>query len=288
MDTMIRNLDIDLLRSLVTVSQLKSFTDAANVLGRSQSAVSLQIKRLEDIAGGELLQRTRNSISVTRRGELLLFYANRILKTNDEALARLHEPEADGVLRIGAPDDYATSLLPAILAKFSKDYPLVQTEVVCDNSDVLLNNLAQDKLDVVIATHTEDDMRGELAMRQPLHWVAAPDFVDDKEDALPLVLFPKGCVCRSIALEALQQADRAWRISYSTRSISLITSAVKVGSGISVMERCVVPEGVRLLDESDGFPVLKDVFVKLHRRTVEDMRLIDLASDYILRELEQI
>ena len=277
MDTMIRNLDIDLLRSLVTVSQLKSFTDAANVLGRSQSAVSLQIKRLEDIAGGELLQRTRNSISVTRRGELLLFYANRILKTNDEALARLHEP-----------DDYATSLLPAILAKFSKDYPLVQTEVVCDNSDVLLNNLAQDKLDVVIATHTEDDMRGELAMRQPLHWVAAPDFVDDKEDALPLVLFPKGCVCRSIALEALQQADRAWRISYSTRSISLITSAVKVGSGISVMERCVVPEGVRLLDESDGFPVLKDVFVKLHRRTVEDMRLIDLASDYILRELEQI
>src|ERR1700736_2984373 len=230
------DLEIDLLRSFVAVAVHRNFTRAGQAVGRTQSAVSLQIKRLEGIVGKQLFERTRQSVSVTHMGEALLVYANRILAANDAALSYIQRPEAKGLIRIGAPDDYATFLLPPILAVIEKVHPRLQFEVMCDNACDLLPLLDQGDLDIVVATHRPDAVAGRIARYEPLHWVASPDYVDDPEAPLSLVLFPTGCVCRDIAMEALQRIDRPWRVAYSTRSIGLMEKALLESAGVSVME----------------------------------------------------
>lgn len=170
-----RDLEIDLLRSFVAVAAHRNFTQAATAIGRTQSAVSLQIKRLEDIVGKRLFERSRQSVVITNVGETLLVYANRILATNDAALSHIQDPEAAGLVRVGAPDDYATLLLPPILSRLRKAYPRLQFEVTCDNTRELLLQLERGALDVVVATHLRQDVAGEIARYEPLHWVAAPD-----------------------------------------------------------------------------------------------------------------
>lgn len=280
-----RDLEIDLLRSLVAVAAHANFTRAANAIGRTQSAVSLQIKRLEEIVGRRVFERTRQSVEITPTGEVLLVYANRILKMNDEALSHIVKPEAAGLVRIGAPDDYATCLLPPILARFSKAYPLVRIEVSCDNSCDLLHMQTEGELDLVVATHILQDVTGQVARREPLHWVAAPGFVDDPSRPLSLVLFPHGCVCRDLALRALNQIDRSWHIAYSTRSLAVIDSAVQSGSGVSVMELSTIPPGLHIVDGRAGFPPLPDVTISVHRRTGDQATHVSLAADFLLTGL---
>lgn len=280
-----RDLEIDLLRSFVAVAAQSNFTRAATAVGRTQSAVSLQIKRLEEIIGESLFERTRQSVTITRAGETLLVYANRILKTNDEALSHLTRPEAAGLVRIGAPDDYAARLLPDILARFSSDYPLIRIEVTCDNSVDLLEMQRKGALDIVVATHPLHDVAGQVARREPLHWVASSRFVDDPDKPLPLVLFPAGCVCRALALAALDQGDRKWSVAYSTRSLVLIESAVASGSGVSVMEASTIPESLRIIDGQPGFPPLPDVAISVHHRPSDQSAQILLAADFLFGEL---
>ena len=199
-----RDLEIDLLRSFVAVAVHRNFTHAAQAVGRTQSAVSLQIKRLETIVEKRLFERSRQSVTITQTGEVLLVYANRILAANDAALSHLQRPEAEGLVRIGAPDDYATFLLPPVLSALTKAHPRLQFEVTCDNASDLLPDLAKGQLDVVVATHRPNSAAGHVARHEPLHWVAAPEFIDNRDEPLSLVLFPSGCVCRDIALDALR------------------------------------------------------------------------------------
>jgi DNA-binding transcriptional LysR family regulator len=280
-----RDLEIDLLRSFAAVAAHTNFTRAAHAIGRTQSAVSLQIKRLEDIVGRRLFDRSRNSVTITQTGEALLVYANRILAANDAALSHIQRPAAEGLVRVGAPDDYATFLLPPILTSFAKEHPLVQFEVTCDNACDLLPMLDDGELDLVLATHPRDDVAGRIARYEPLHWVAAPDYVDDPDEILSLVLFPNGCVCREIALKALKNIDRNWRVAYSTRSIALIEQAVLSGSGVSVMEASTIPAGLRIVDGEAKFPPLPEVVISVHQISGRSAEHISLAADFLLAEL---
>ena len=280
-----QDLEIDLLRTFVAVASHKNFTRAAAALGRTQSAVSMRLKRLEEVVTLRLFERTKKSVKITAEGETLLFYANRILQLNDEALCRLVKPNAEGLVRIGAPDDYATCFLPQALSSFSKAHPLVRLEVSCDNGSDLLRRLKEGKLDLVLATHQLNDISGEVIRKEPLHWVASPSFFCDHSEPLPLVLFPQGCVCREVALRALEDMARSWRLAYSTRSIALIQSAVASGSGVTVMEASTIPEGFEVLDGTAGFPDLDDVVISLHRSPGEESPATVLASEHISREL---
>ena len=280
-----RDLKIDLLRAFVAVANHKNFTRAAATLGRTQSAISMQLKRLEDIVALRLFERTRKSVKITTEGETLLVYANRILQLNDEALCRLTEPDAEGLVRIGAPDDYATCLLPQALSSFSKAHPLVRLEVSCDNGSDLLPLLKQGKLDLVLATHPLNDVSGEVVRKEPLHWVASPSFFCDRSEPLPLVLFPQGCVCREVALRALENMERSWRVAYTTRSIALIHNAIASGSGVTVMEASTIPEGFEVLDGRAGFPELENVVISLHRNSGEESPAAAMAGAHISREL---
>lgn len=260
-----RDLEIDLLRSFTAVAAHRNFTQAARAIGRTQSAVSLQIKRLEDIVDKRLFERSRQSVTITQPGEALLVYANRILAANDAALSHLQRPQAAGLVRIGAPDDYATYLLPPILAAITKENPRLQIEVTCDNATDLLEMLDQGHLDVVVGTHRPNAVAGLIARYEPLHWIAAPDYVDDPDAPLSLVLFPAGCVCRDIALDGLKQIDRTWRVAYSTRSIGLMEKAILESAAVSVMETSIIPEGLKIIDGQAGLPPLSEVAICVHQ-----------------------
>lgn len=279
-----RDLEIDLLRSFVAVAAHLNFTQAANAVGRTQSAVSLQVKRLEEIVGKRLFDRSRQSVAVTHAGEALLVYANRILSANDAALSHIQRPEAAGLVRVGAPDDYATFLLPPILSLIGRDYPRLQFEVTCDNACDLLPQLDTRALDVVVATHPTNAVSGEVARYEPLHWVAAPDYLDDPAAPLSLVLFPAGCVCRDIALNALRGIDRPWHVAYSTRSIGLMEKAILENGSVSVMEASIIPTSLKVIDGREGFPSLPDVAISVHRSTNNEAH-VSLVADYLLSKL---
>lgn len=281
-----RDLEIDLLRSFVAVSAHRNFTHAAQAIGRTQSAVSLQIKRLEAIVEKRLFERTRQSVAITQTGEALLVYANRILAANDAALSHLQRPEAEGLIRIGAPDDYATYLLPPILSALTAAHPRLQFEVTCDNASDLLPMLTQGQLDVVVATHRPDSVAGQVARHEPLHWVASPDFIDDHDQPLSLVLFPSGCVCRDIALDALKRIDRLWRVTYSTRSIGLIEKALADGSSVSVMEASVIPHGLRIIDGHAGLPSLPEVVISVHQANSCEAH-VSFAASFLVEKLRR-
>jgi DNA-binding transcriptional LysR family regulator len=279
-----RDLEIDLLKSFVAVAAHRNFTHAAQSIGRTQSAVSLQIKRLEDIVEKRLFERTRQSVTITQTGEALLVYANRILAANDAALSHLQRPEAEGLIRIGAPDDYATFLLPPLLSALTKEHPRMQFEVTCDNACDLLPMLKQGQLDIVVATHRPDSVAGQIARHEPLHWVASPDFMDDPDTPLSLVLFPTGCVCREIALDALKRIERQWRITYSTRSIGLMEKALSEGSAVSVMEASVIPSGLKIIDGQARLPPLSEVVISVHQSNVREAH-VSLAADFLIGKL---
>lgn len=279
-----RDLEIDLLRSFVAVAAHRNFTKAANALGRTQSAISLQIKRLEEIVGKRLFDRDRQSVVITNNGEALLVYAHRILNTNDAALSHIQTPEASGLVRIGAPDDYATCLLPPILAEINRNHPRLQLEVTCDNACELLKHLESGALDVVVATHSSTAVSGEVARYEPLHWVAATDYLDDPSAPLSLVLFPAGCVCRDIALDALKRIDRNWHVAYSTRSIGLMEQAILNDACVSVMEASTIPRGLTVIDGHEGFPSLPNVAISVHRPN-KQATPITIVADFLVARL---
>ncbi|KAA5605784.1 LysR family transcriptional regulator [Roseospira marina] len=254
-------------------------------MGRTQSAISMQVKRLEEIVGVAMFARTRTTVDLTPAGETLLGYALRLLRLNDEALARLHEPEANGLVRIGAPDDYTSVLLPPVLAAFSKAYPLIQVEVTCESSQDLPPLLNEGRIDLALASHAPDSPVGAAIRHEPLHWVAAPDFTCEPDAILPVVAAPQGCVCRAQALQALDSIGRPWRMAYTTRSLALIQSAVSAGLGVAALEAATIAEPLVVLDGRPGFPPLPGVVIGLHSPPGRRNRAVDLAADHIARGL---
>jgi len=188
------------------------------------------------------------------------------------------------VAGIGGPDDDATCLLPPMRSALAKAHPRLQFEVTCDNASDLLPMLTRGQLDVVVATHRPDSVAGQVARHEPLHWVASPDFIDDHDQPLSLVLFPSGCVCREIALDVLKRIDRRWRVAYSTRSIGLIEKALLDGSSVSVMEASVIPPGLRIIDGQAGLPSLHEVVISVHQPNTCEAH-VSLAADFLIEKL---
>jgi DNA-binding transcriptional LysR family regulator len=284
---MLRNLDTDLLRSFLAVAEANSFTKASELLFRTQAAVSLQIKRLEDQLGKSILIRGRRGLSLTPEGELLIDYARRILRLNDEVFANLNLPRMSGFVRIGAPDDYAIILLPEVLIMFGKAYPEMQVEVVCENSGNLIREVSKGNIDLALVTRPPGVREGETIRTEPLCWVTSKENSPHETDPLPLALFPHGCVCRDIALQTLRDTDRSWKIAFTSSTIAPILATVTAGLAITVMEECAVPSGTRRLDEAEGFPSLGTVDIALYRAN-KDSKAVTVLADHFRLCLKDI
>src|SRR5215813_13586931 len=185
-------LDPELLQAFVAVPDQRSFTRAAAQLNRTQSAVSMQIKRLEERLGVTLLYRTKANVGLSPTGEGLIGYARRILSLNDEAVARLREHKVDGVVRLGVMDDYGTSIVPPLLASFMASHPLIQVQMETGLTSMMPAKLGK-AYDLVIAMHPAGDGEGEFLRRERAVWASSPHHRVEEQDPLPLALYPQGC-----------------------------------------------------------------------------------------------
>lgn len=250
------DLEIDLLRAFVAVVETGSFTAAADAVGRSQSAVSQKVLRLEEILGRRVFNRTSRSLSLTSDGERLLVAARRLLDFNDSLLRELHEPDAAGVLRLGISEDFIPAQLPALLARFGRIYPNVRLELMTGLSCQLLQAYDADRLDAVIAKKDGVAQRGRVIWREPLVWMASADYRPDPDQPLRLVLLPPPCTYRELMISTLDAVRRDWVAACTASSLMGIQAAVAGGLGVTVLGRSFVQPHMQILRTSEHWPVL--------------------------------
>lgn len=276
------NIPTELLRTFVKAVDLGSFTRAGDAVGRTQSAVSLQLRRLEDLLGAELFVRGSHRVKLTDEGSTLIEYARRMLALNDEAVSSLRRPKVAGSVRLGAPHEYTASLLPVILGKFAQSHPGVMLEVTCDLSKNLLARQEKGEFDLVIALHDDPAASGGTkVLTEPLVWITSQDHARHEQRPLSLVVAPSPCIYRNRVLQTLSRRNLPWRVAYTSSSYSGIIAAVRAGLGVTLLAASTVPEGVRALEERDGFPPMGELDVRLHMRQESATEAVRCLADYI-------
>jgi DNA-binding transcriptional LysR family regulator len=257
------SLDPELLRTFVAFADTGSFTRAARLVDRTQSAVSMQMKRLEEIVGRPLFDREGRQLALSHDGRQLVGYARRMLMLHDEALSRFAEPELSGTVRVGTPDDYAANLLPLVLSRFAEAYPLVHLEVLCETTEKLRAQMDDGALDMAIVTLASDRETGTVLRREPIAWAGSRQHTAHEREPVPLALFLPDCPFRAYALDGLERTGRPYRIAYSSHSQAAIQSAVLAGLAVTAIARSTMTEGMRELTPQEGFPALPLISIAL-------------------------
>ncbi|WP_343717743.1 LysR family transcriptional regulator [Inquilinus sp.] len=259
-------LDPDLLRAFVAVADHGSFTRGAAALNRTQSAVSMQVQRLEGAIGAAVLDRSRRGLRLTPAGEVLLGYARRILSVSAEAMGRLRDLQVEGVVRLGVMEDYGTRLVPPLLAGFAAAHPRIQVEMVTGLTTPMLPRLGE-RFDLVLAMHAAGDGGGTFLRREQAVWAAGREIsveVGD-EGPLPLALYPQGCLFRAWAMASLDAAGRPWRLAFVSHSLAAVTAIAAQGLAVTVVKAGLLPPELRRLSDRDGLPPLPEADIRLHR-----------------------
>ena len=255
------NLDIDLLRAFVTVVETGSFTRTAALLGRTQPAVSLQIRRLEDQLRSPLLDRGGKGVGLTTEGAALLPQARRLMRLNDEIISTLGDGDLEGEVRFGAPEDIATMHLPGILGAFARSHPRIKLSVTCDYTANLLDQMSRGMLDLALIKR--EPVGPELGVRvwsEPLVWVALDASIIEASP-LPLIVAPAPDIYRKRALGALTEAGIGFRASYTSPSLAGQMAALRAGLGVAVLPAAMAPRDLAVL--AGGLPMLADSEIAL-------------------------
>ena len=240
----IPDLDLDLLRCFVQVAERGGFTAAAPALGLTQSAISLKIRRLEELLGKRVLERTSRSVALTAEGETLLAYARRMLALNEEAVRRLVAPPVTGHLRLGVADHFVPRNLAPLLARFARSHTGIRLEVEVGRSHELRRAMEAGSLDIVLGKRRDGESEGALLWTEPVIWAAAPGWAPPEGRALPLAMLPAGCMFRDRALAALSRAGLGYEITYTSPSLLGVAAAAQAGLGATVIGASGLPEGL--------------------------------------------
>ena len=276
------NLQTDLLRTFVTVADLRNYTETGNILGRTQPAISLQIKRLEDVAGSKLIELKGKRVELTPDGQTLLGYAREILCLNDRAVANLQQAAFFGTLRIGLPVDYSIDFFQSIIANFSRENPAVLLDIRCDRSSELLSALHVDKLDMTIAiTDTMPAPHVSIYWSERPVWACAREYQIDPDQPLKLIAHPDGCFYRKRMIDSLNSEGKDWRVSFESLGVSALQKAVLDGMGVTALTKKTLLPGMRVLTPNDGFPKLSNIHIGLFYKHIK-------MSDAALKLIEQI
>lgn len=259
-------LDFEALHIFVAIVESGGFTRAARRIGRSQPAVSQQVRRLEDSLGKRIFERDATEVRLTPHGEILLGYARQILQLGNDACSRIVEADVAGVVRLGTPEDFATTHLPDILSNFAHAHPLVALEVYCDFTVNLLDGFSKGLYDLMLFKREPQSFVGGVEVwREVLDWTASPRVVLPENKPLPLVLAPVPDVYRKRAIAALDAERRPWRIAYTSASLAGLQAAVKAGLGITVLPTEMVPAGLVSVASRLSLPKLADTEIVLYR-----------------------
>jgi DNA-binding transcriptional LysR family regulator len=260
------NLDTDILRTLVTARQLGGFNRAAQQVGRSQSAVSQQIRKLEEQVGQPLFRREGRSLALTEAGDVILSYARRILDLNDEAVAAVRGTALGGTIRVGLPTDFAESWLPMVLARFKRAHPGVRVEANTDRRAILIDRLDKGQLDLVLLFGGGLRSDALHLARLPMVWIGSskekPNWQSGRP--LPLAVFNSPCFFRETAIAALDRAGIPWHIAFTSLSLHGIWAAVDAGLGITLRTVTGLPSQLIALNKKSGLPSLPMIDLSLH------------------------
>ncbi len=275
------NLQIDYLKTFIALAETKGFTKTGLQVNKSQSAVSMQIKRLEDEVEKKLFERIGKTVKLTPEGHILLKHAMRIVKEHDDAVRALSKPDLEGFIRFGAPEHYTIGVLPQLLARFAQAYPDVVVEMRCENSDVIKEAVDTGELDLGICTQISDG--GQVISHDPVVWVAQPGFVMQEHKTVSLAVFEEGCIFRTWALEALEKAGIRYRIVYVSRSISGLIDAVRSGFAVAPIIRSNAPPDLKIIELENGLPVLPVSNIVLHKTKKLTSEIIECFSEHVIQ-----
>jgi DNA-binding transcriptional LysR family regulator len=284
-------LDSDQLRTFVAVAETRNFTRAAEEVHRTQAAVSMQIKKLEERIGRPLFDRSNRETRLTSDGQTLLSYARKIIQLNDQAVDAFNHDRFEGEIRIGLPDDYAERLLPMVLAAFHRTHPSVEICVACESSTAVARMVREGTVDMGLVTHGDmgmagqDPMSGTIVRRERLLWIGSDVLVSKETDIIPLALSPAPCVWRHMAVQSLEAKGLQPRITFCSHSASALNGAVAAGLAYGVLPETAIRPGVRIMGEADGFPPLPMCDIAIIRARHANQPVHDALADHIIHRL---
>lgn len=260
------HLESDLLRTLVAIAETGNFTRASEIVGRTQSAVSVQMKKLEEVIGETLFERGPRGVTFTAPGEQLVTDARRIISLLDQAAVSLRSAPLDGSVRIGIPEEYGGTILPCVLSRFSKTHPQADVTVRCAPSSVLNSEFDKGELDLIVIHEEAAKVGGEMLLHDPVVWVTSDKHFQHECDPTPIAVAERGCWWREWALTGLDQHQRNYRIAFVSDSTSGIQAAVSSGIAIGVLATSDIPPDCRALTLVEGFPELQGTNIVLRKR----------------------
>ncbi len=255
-DDIIAPLDSDLLRTFLAVARHRNVTHAAAAVHRTQSAVSVQIKRLEERLGTRLFRREARGVSLTEAGERLQQAADRIVRDLNQTAATFKRDPIGGTVRVGIPDDYGSDVLPSILSEFAAQHQSVEVIVRCEFGTEFHKAVEQGDLDLAVCAQESLPLGTTTLFEEQTVWASAREFRISRDQPVPLALFDRSCWWRDMAINALQQAKRPYRIAYSSESVFGVKAAISAGLAVGVLARSSIDPTMRFLGIADGFPTL--------------------------------
>lgn len=275
------SIDTDLLRTFAAIADHGGFTRAAEAVNLTQSAVSMQMKRLEEVVlQCALFQRQGRSVSLTAEGVVLLGYARRILKLHSEVFNTLRQPQMVGMIKIGSPDDYVMRFLPGILSRFAQDYPLINVEVHCEPSAQLM---LRNDLDLTIVTRKPGSERGQILRQERFVWMVAQGFSPHEQTPMPLAMFNTECFCRAWACNALDAMQREYRVAYTSASLAAINAVVSTGLAVTAQLESLLTPDLRIIGEAEHLPQLPCASIVLLRKpNTSPSPIIECFAHYIV------
>lgn len=277
-------LEIDVLRTFVSIAESGSFTRAAGQIFRTTSAVSMQIKRLETMLGCTLFVREARRIALTADGERLLGYARRLLKLNEETVNAFIAPRLVGRVRFGTPGDLGTHILPGLLSLFARTHPGIEVDVSVGRSLDMIQRIDAGELDVAlisVGNLGQDDSRGETIHSEPLVWAGRAGGVAVERSPLPLALASPGCAWRRQALDALDRAGRSYRIAYSSEQCAGQEAAMMADLAVAPYPLSLIRHPLKRLEESSSLPKLGDYQIKL-LRAADCSEPVDVLARHVI------
>ncbi|MCW3467233.1 LysR family transcriptional regulator [Chitinophaga nivalis] len=283
-------LDLELLRTFVLAAELDSFAKAAEQVNRSQSAVSLQIQRLEEMTGQPLFVKQGRGRRLTAAGEMLLGYARQLLDINHKAVTALTATHIAGKVKLGLLADFADSGLPTVLARFAAIHPQVEITIVIDRQGVLQQQLQAGKLDVITVFSSDLPAAAIPIGQLPMRWIGGETPAIAQQSPLPLLLFEAPCLFRTTGLAALDKVSHAWRPALTSANITGMWAAAKAGLGITVRTALGLPDGCKII--STGLPPLPEVHVLLQTQAAAPapavQRLTHILEETIAEQIKNI
>ncbi|MFZ3204897.1 MAG: LysR substrate-binding domain-containing protein [Pseudomonas sp.] len=283
-------LESDVLRTFVGIAESGSFTRTAAQVYRTTAAVSMQIKRLEETLGRNLFVREARRVRLTPEGEMLLGYARRLLKLNEEAVSQFLAPALVGRVCFGSPTDLGNRVLPGVLSMFARSHPAVQVEVAVGRSADLIEKLDAGELDLILinaGNDGQDDSRGEVIYSEALVWAGREGGLAVQRSPLPLALATPGCAWRRTALDALDRLDLPYRIAYSCEQCAGQEAAMIADLAVAPFPRSLVRPPLRRLGEEHGLPPLGDYHIKLLRGSNRGDAAAALAAQVVVAFRDQ-